>query len=481
MIDQVLSQQFVLEQIGRAATELAAPRDDRRGDDPLAKFSDVERAAALQEVRDAMEREKTGAGTLYPSFDRGAEREDESALKDFAFISQDPIISVAQSAIEHSLLVTDSQRIANRQPPLLDRPAVADDRRGGAELLPAVTDLRIRGLSENRRAADGRRLLGEFSQTDPRWLASWISEGIAKFRNPTQFPPNPATPVSLADKARLVLVGDWGSGIRRAQKVAEAMRVWIAGGINEGFDTHVVHLGDVYYSGWGGEYKKRFIADWPVLPTEANKIGSWSLNGNHDMFSGGHDFFGTLLAEPRFARQERSSRFSFTHKHWEILGLDTAFEEHDLKGDQAAWVNERLKAASPRKGMLLSHHQLFSAYEKGGPNLATKLKPVLEAGLVKAWFWGHEHRCVLYRPEMGVQYARCIGHGGVPVYQWRKQDGPVKAPAIYEFRGAFRTFKLSPERWALFGFAVLDLAPDGPATVNYVDENHQVHKTEVLV
>jgi hypothetical protein len=480
MIDQVLNEEFVLEQIARAARELAAPLDDRRGNDPLAKFSDLERATALQEVRDAMAREMTGNGTLYPSFDRGAEREDEAALRDFAFISQDPIISLAQSAIEHSLLVTDSQRIANRQPPLLERPVVADDRRGGAAVVPPVTGLRIRGVSESRRATDGRRLFGEFSQTDPRWLASWISEGIAKFRKPVEFPPNPAMPVSLADKARLVIVGDWGSGVKRARKVAEAMRVWIADGINEGFDTHVVHLGDVYYSGWAGEYKKRFIADWPVLPSEAGHIGSWSLNGNHDMFSGGHDFFGTLLAETRFDRQERSSRFSFTHKHWEILALDTAFSEHDLYGDQARWVNDRLRAAAPRKGMLLSHHQLFSAYEKGGPKLASKLGGVLDAGLVKAWFWGHEHRCALYAPTMGVQYARCIGHGGVPVYQWRKEADPVKAPAVYEFRGAFRSFALSPERWALFGFAVLDLAPDGTATVNYVDENHAIHKTEVL-
>jgi len=479
MIDQVLNQEFVLEQIERAARELSAPLDDRRGSDPLAKFSNTERAAALQEVRDAVAREKSGAGTLYESFDRGAGRDEEAALRDFAFISQDPIISLAQSAIEHSLLVTDRHRIENRQPSLIIQPAVADDRRGAGPS-PAVTGERIRGLAETRRAADGRRLFGEFSETDPRWLASWISEGIAKLRSPIQFPRTPAAPVALADKARLVLVGDWGSGVKRARKVAEAMRAWIVDGVKERFDTHVVHLGDVYYSGWAGEYKKRFIDEWPVLTTEAGRVGSWSLNGNHDMFSGGHDFFGTLLADARFARQERSSWFSFSHKHWEILALDTAFSEHDLHGDQAQWVSDRFRAAAPRKGMLLSHHQLFSAYEKGGPKLASKLSGVLDAGLVRSWFWGHEHRCALYAPNMGVQYARCIGHGGVPVYQWRKDGDSVKSPATYEFRGAFRSFPLSPERWALFGFAVLDLAADGTATVNYVDENNAVHKREVL-
>jgi hypothetical protein len=479
MIEQVLNQGFVLEQMERAAKELGKPVNDRRGDDPLAKFSDAERAAALAEVRDAMAREHANGGTLYESFDRGAQRQSEAPLNDFAFFSHDPIISIAQSAIEQSLLAADKHRIANGQPSLLEQPTQADDRRGGVAPSP-ITGARICGLVESRRAADGRRLFGAFSQTDPRWIASWIAEGVAKFRNPLKFPKDPAPPVALRDKARLVLVGDWGSGVPRALKVANAMKPWIADGQRDGFETHVVHLGDVYYSGWAGEYRDRFLKYWPVQTSDAAAIASWSLNGNHDMFSGGHDFFGTLLTDRRFARQKGSSWFSFTHKHWEILGLDTAFADHDLCGDQPQWVIDKLSGAKPRKGMLLSHHQLFSAYEHDGPKLAEKLHGVLEAGLVRAWFWGHEHRCAFYAPHLGVEYARCIGHGGVPVYQFRTDNDPYKYPATYEFRDAFRTFPLSPERWALFGFAVLDLAPDGNASVSYVNENGTVHKTEVF-
>ena len=481
MIDQVLNQEFVLGEIERAAKALALPVDDRRGSDPLAKFTDAERAAALREVREAVAREKANGGTLYPSFDRGAAREKEAALNDYAFFSSDPIISVAQSAIEHALLTLDRQRVEDRKPPLIERPVPVTDRRSGEPGGPsAVTGQRIRGLAEQRRAADGRRAFGAFSETDPRWVASWISEGIAKFRKPVDFPKKAATPVMLGDKTRLVLVGDWGSGVDRAQKVAKMMRKWIESAVADGFDTHVIHLGDVYYSGWAGEYRDRFLKHWPVLAAEAGAIGSWSLNGNHDMFSGGHDFFGTLLTDPRFARQEGSSYFSLTHKHWEILGLDTAFKDHELAGDQPQWVQDRLTAAKPRRGMLLSHHQLFSAYEKDGPKLAENLRDVLAAGLVPAWFWGHEHRCALYAPHQGVKYGRCIGHGGVPVYQWRDDNDPVKPPATYEFRGAFRTFALSPERWALFGFAVADLYPDGTAAISYVDENGDTHKQETL-
>jgi hypothetical protein len=117
--------------------------------------------------------------------------------------------------------------------------------------------------------------------------------------------------------------------------------------------------------------------------------------------------------------------------------------------------------------MLLSHHQIFSAYEQGGNKLIEKIRPVLKTGRVRSWFWGHEHRCVLYTPGENVEYARCIGHGGVPVYMTSKEGDPYPPPASWEFRDFIQS---GLERWALFGFAVLDF--DGPQiTVRYIDEN----------
>jgi hypothetical protein len=51
-----------------------------------------------------------------------------------------------------------------------------------------------------------------------------------------------------------------------------------------------------------------------VRADETGAFGSWSLNGNHDVYSGGHAYFDVLLRDPRVARQEQSSFFSFVNK-----------------------------------------------------------------------------------------------------------------------------------------------------------------------
>src|SRR5262249_16133032 len=46
---------------------------------------------------------------------------------------------------------------------------------------------------------------------------------------------------------------------------------------------------------------------------------------------------------------------------------------------------------------------------------AAKLGEWLMAHKIFAWYWGHEHRCVLYdqHPTWGL-FGRCIGHSGYP-------------------------------------------------------------------
>jgi hypothetical protein len=337
-----------------------------------------------------------------------------------------------------------------------------------------VTDVSIPGW-QPRRDEDNRRLFDKFSVTDVGWVSSLFAMGVRQFRGRHDFPAKPADSVTIGNQARLVIVGDWGSGIPRARKVADEMRKVLDEGLAAGREQHAVHLGDVYYSGWESEYRDRFLAYWPVKPDEAARIPSWNLNGNHDMYSGGHAFFDYALKDGRFARQQGSSRFSLRNDHWTILGLDTAYDEHDLHGDQADWAKGMLESASG-KGLLLSHHQIFSAYEKEKNKLSDKIDPVLKTGRVRSWFWGHEHRCVLYNPERNVEYARCIGHGGVPVYMTHDEGDPYPPPAAWEFRDFIQS---GLERWALFGFAVLDF--DGPQiTVRYIDENGKEIRREQL-
>jgi hypothetical protein len=385
-------------------------------------------------------------------------------LDDYAFISQDPIICLLQSALD---------QFADQHPEEVVESAPHDDTRRGPNEEVMVSSRRLRAAPQPLRANDGRRIFDKFSITDPRWIRSKLSEGVRLFRGKHEFNDKPAPPIELPSRSRLVLVGDWGSGLDRAQKVAKQMRAVLEEGKKSDLTQHVVHLGDVYYSGWAHEYQRRFLPYWPVYTEEANVIGSWALNSNHDMYSGGYGYFDLLLADSRFERQQRSSVFSLRHPDWNILGLDTAWDEAVLHGGQVDWLCDQL-TGSKRNALLLSHHQLFSAYDSDGDKLAKQLDPILEAQPVKAWFWGHEHRCVAYSPNRNVEFGRCVGHGGIPVYMWHGTEDAYPAPAIYEDR---RSYTKGLERWALFGFTVLDF--NGPEiNVRYIDENGQVPRTE---
>jgi hypothetical protein len=353
---------------------------------------------------------------------------------------------------------------------------MSDDARRGPDRPVIITDKRLpRGAV--RRSSD-RRILDEFSITDPGWVSSLVAMGVRMLRKRHAFNPAPPAPVQIADQARVILVGDWGSGIPRAQLVAKAMRKAVEQAVRDNRGVHVIHLGDVYYSGWQFEYEDRFLPYWPVSKSEAGKIGSWCLNGNHDMYSGGHAYFDYLLKDPRFSKQGQASFFRLYNRNWQILGLDTAWDDNGLKDPQGNWVKQTFDQ-NKQKSIFLSHHQLFSAYEDGpdvGKVLGQKLKPVLDNKPIDAWFWGHEHRFILHEPTVNVRAARLIGHGGVPVYMTHRDDGSYIKPASWEDR---RFIQSGLERWAMFGFAILDFEEDA-INVSYVDETGTTIKSETI-
>jgi len=463
MIAEFLNRDVVLSQL-RDVVEVL--RDSAQKAGPAASARETEAAAELENAAVREEQQSSGQ----PSFDppeadrRGAEA---PPLDDYAFVSRDPIISLLQSALdEHS-----SQEHPEE---VVEAPPKDDERRGPGDDV-VVTDRRLKRAPAPKRTPDGRRLFDKFSITDVRWVGSKVAEGIRKFRGKREFNKTPAPPCEMPERVRLVVVGDWGSGLPRARKVAVQMRKCIDEGIAGGLAQHVVHLGDVYYSGWEREYREYVLPYWPVKSGEAGTIGSWSINGNHDMYSGGQGYFDVLLGDSRFNRQAQSSFFSLVNKNWKILGLDTSWEDATLCDPQPSWIEDEIRNEK-RRVMLLSHHQPFSAYEKGEDKLVEKISPILTRHPVASWFWGHEHRCMLYTPHMNIQYGRCIGHGGIPVYMSHKEADAYPAPGDYEYR-AF--IKKGVEKWALFGFAVIDL--DGTsANVRYIDENGDQHKTEAL-
>ena len=252
---------------------------------------------------------------------------------------------------------------------------------------------------------------------------------------------NPGPPGKIADDFRIAILGDWGTGLYGAPMCAESIAR-----TSPGYNM-VLHLGDVYYSGTPREVQERFLKAWPRVPRALSR----ALNSNHEMYTGGHGYFDQTLTRFR----QSGSTFAIQNAHWLLVGLDTAYEEHDLARDQAPWLR-RLVAKARKEGrrvVLFSHHQPYSIFEKGGEKLLEKLKSLLENREIFAWYWGHEHRCVIYEshPNWGLA-GRCVGHGGFPYFRdqlpgasiasrnadgstWRKLQGRGTAPAALVLDG----------------------------------------------
>jgi Calcineurin-like phosphoesterase len=308
---------------------------------------------------------------------------------------------------------------------------------------------------------------------DPRWIEACIADGLAaleQLEHRTPPPPRPSSPNQLAPDARVVLVSDWATGLPCALAVAQRIRDAVAEAKDEGRDVHVIHLGDAYYSGWREEYAARFLAHWPVDPGEEG-VHSWALPGNHDLYSGGHGYFGFLLADPRFRLQRGSSWFSLESESWQILGLDSSYLDEDLHDPEVEWVKSRIRGE--RRTILLAHHPMESMYECAAFGLPSTLGPVLQdLGPVDAFFWGHEHRSIIYSPypyDYDTPYANlssCIGNGGVP----RMLSEPERPPAGNERSYEPVTWvRAGPYYRPLNGFVIIDF-DESAAIVTYVDE-----------
>jgi Calcineurin-like phosphoesterase len=316
---------------------------------------------------------------------------------------------------------------------------------------------------------------------DYHWVTEFLAALTTNLLRRVLFtlPRDSPRPAPLAADARLVLVGDWGTGVGPALAVADQIRRCIDDAGDR--EVHVVHLGDVYYAGTRWEARHRFLDHWPVDPEQAAHVRSWCLNGNHDMYSAGEGLFHVILTDDRFSGQRTqdgrpTSEFHLRNEHWDVFGLDTSwkFRLRDIRGGgghlqrrQLRWVTERLTGSS-RRTMLLSHHQPFTRLEAGAAgvvaigNLLDATAGLRRSPGVDAWFWGHEHRLFTYGARDGIGYPTCMGHGAV-----LEEPGPdVAGPGEAEFR---RTFRDSDgDVWRMPGFAVVDL--DGPtAAVSYID------------
>ena len=289
----------------------------------------------------------------------------------------------------------------------------------------------------------------------------WIGTGLQGLFHVEPHPFVPPDPVAtpIADDAHVALFSDWGTGLYGAPAIRDSIA-------RDRQPFHIVmHLGDTYYSGSRNEIRQRLIDMWPRRTASLNV----ALNGNHEMYSGGWAYFDAAL---RFCRQH-SSCAAFQNSNWLLACLDTAWTEHDIDEDktrQLFWLKTLIANAGARKVILFSHHQPYSQLDGQGPHLQTALKDILESGRVSAWYFGHEHRCVLYNPHSrwGLK-ARCVGHGGFPAfrdkfgaprssgYEWRFLPATDQAPAAQVLDGPnpyveSPLFEYSPHGYATLQF-----------------------------
>jgi hypothetical protein len=113
-------------------------------------------------------------------------------------------------------------------------------------------------------------------------------------------------------------------------------------------------------------------------------VGSFALNGNHEMYALGKGYFDVFLptlgirTSPGLEPQgQRASFFALKNRDWIVIGLDTGYystgiplleklfqPDCHLHDDLMTWLRTTVKPQLPVRGVIvLSHHQYYSAFE----------------------------------------------------------------------------------------------------------------------
>jgi hypothetical protein len=296
------------------------------------------------------------------------------------------------------------------------------------------------------------------TQQTGSWISRYLSNVFGPrhdFLDASAAPNRTSTYKGLPDNLHISIVGDWGTGTDESAAVAQQMMKW-----DDGTSSDItIHLGDVYFVGDRREVEENCLGgrgndaklpsqdcvSWPL-----GTLGTFALNGNHEMYARGFGYFDVLL--PQLGMPVRQppigqgpSFFCLENSNWRILGLDTGYNSVGwpvieripwfapkcaLRDELIAWLRNIVRPKSePKANILLSHHQYFSAFpdETNYPKPASQLEEFFNGETV-LWLWGHEHRFAGYKlvPGKFNVHARCIGHGGMPI----ERKDPIKDSAF---------------------------------------------------
>ncbi len=281
--------------------------------------------------------------------------------------------------------------------------------------------------------------------------------------------PVPDAPLEFA------LFSDFGVGRYYSKHIARQ--------IHQRRFSYAVHLGDVYYAGRRSEFRDYFEA---LLDPILADTSLFSLNSNHEMYSGGIPYFDyiTKRAQLHPAKQKQEgSYFCLRSQKFQVIGIDTAFFDHGRykKDILVEWLRKVLLEGrqTNRINILLSADNPYDYGEKKLERLLRKdLKQiVLEERLVDLWFWGNTHYCALYdhRPTASGDIpvlpfiGSCIGHGGYP-YDTYERGKFEPAPIVFlEDQPRFPAWTGMKKDKGNNGYCVMQLKADGSIGLQYID------------
>ena len=223
----------------------------------------------------------------------------------------------------------------------------------------------------------------------------------------------------LPEDAVVALFADWGTGETTAQRVMDQIRLHNP--------THAIHLGDVDYAGTPGEVKSRFLDIIAAHGPSESTCKYFALPGNHDMYSGGYAYFDSVIP---FCGIQEASYFNLRNEHWQLIGLDSGYNEYDLHEPQSEWLGAQLASApSPRSSIVFVASPTFLAVRQASARPAAARKgEVLSAGCL----------CLVLGPRTSLRgYERSHGHQG-PLHRPRRDanESTVRSSSVSRRAGS---------------------------------------------
>lgn len=288
------------------------------------------------------------------------------------------------------------------------------------------------------------------------------------------------------------IAGDWATDTNESDRIGVL--------IEKKKPDYTIHLGDTYFVGMKEEMKVNYInenSSW-----YRGKSGSFSLMGNHEMYSRGISYFRDLLPTLGIYSKEKykylgqkASFFCLENEHWRIISLDTGYnsvgiplieyifkpkcEFHD---DIIEWLKNTLDLKNDKRGLVfLTHHQYCSAFEEEYEKPAEQLAEIIGGDREVLWYWGHEHRLAVYgkyKRDKGITaHGRCIGNGGMPVeFKNKLKDDKAKECNLI-LHDQRKNIEIKNVNIGYNGFVIMKIN-DAQLKTEYFDINNKLLLTE---